>query len=197
MTTDTITLVIPGVDENSSASFTTPIMSAREILEQARESLMPVEVSGSIWMKWVSGAWFETNRTDSGVTIKTACSVGAMLLVKELEGLQSYDRWDALYQIDPELRSAMVFLHEAIKDLHPNWHRDYWQQMISATSAWGSSYGRRFFDVERFESAFPSGGYGWVVPQIISFNDSLSNNEHGWTAVDQVFEAAIKKAVEM
>lgn len=186
------------IENEHGLKWDTPALSAREILEQARELLTPATLpTGRQAMRWKSGTWFDTKTyhhpQHGEMMVQQACSVGAMLLAKKLFGFQGSEDWGSLFKSDPAFAQAMGCLVEAIKEQHTAWHQTYWGESVWDFQTY--SDGRRALDHERLR--------GWIqqpaaaVNVITGFNDAQNQTRTGWETIDQLFEIAIKKAVEL
>lgn len=180
------------VDLGDELYYETPVLSTREILEQTWSYLgAPIstvypagEVLGhheynNHWERgeWYSSRWVANDQSD------TACSVGAMLLVKKIKYLFDQPKliedvddlevvvvrpFTAYVKRDPAFGRALELLADQIRQRHPTWWKACWQ-------------------------AKQQEQYDKLVEMITAWND---DGNRTWAEVDQVFEAAIKEAVK-
>lgn len=158
-------------------------LSTREILEQAHEQLLPVELEGQKIRRWVQNDWNSVEMYGPQATeVQLACSMGAMRLAVHLNasafdlGLQdASDIEDEVIDymtLDPAFRQAVVLLHEALKEGWPRWHREYCEPTVY--ELWNVT-------AEKF-----------MVAVVTTFND---DKKIKFRHIERLFEAAIKKAV--
>lgn len=125
---ETITFTVPVFDskemEEVAFEVCTPVMTPRDILEQATEYLREHWVAGH-WFVYTDGRTEDQRAGDSNSAlihqpeqISKACSVGAMLLAKQMQGAQRLGEalWDRVGDNDPAFHQAVTLLVRQIAD---------------------------------------------------------------------------------
>lgn len=163
-----------GVDLPNAVTYVAKVLSPREILEQTYTFLAPEG-------RWIRKEWYDprTNfaQKQAGRGIgeaQKACSVGAMLLATQMDGLQWYDdkSWDRYFAADPNFRRACELLLGAILDTDE-----------VAMKRW------RLAEEGAVEDASAPSLIEWIT----NWNDDDRRLHH---EVMQAFEVAIKAAIK-
>lgn len=154
----------------------TPVLSAREILEQALTMLgtvTPTPGRCKFVRGWVQNQWAGLYPTYTG-NAQVACSVGAMMLAKRLTTEEITGGTAKLGHLvnDPEFAQALLILGRTICDVDHARYPTYLNMSVE--------------DID---------GAGWplVINFITTWNDS---EERTWPDVEHVFTQAIKRAIE-